>query len=227
MGLTLTEARKRIDAILRGYQRARGDLEQSVLPTTIAAGKTYEAWVLCEVLEHLRADEGYEITLHASSNVVLKTGGGPINRGFCHFGLTGEGLVPLEVWTDIEVLGLSARARGVTQASAQACDYHELDIVAVDSGATMRPWPEELALGVECKDSGYTKDMLRSLLGIRREMSLLQYPEGATRFRSWPRPTVPAEPPSCLLAYSVDAAILAFAPPGELFGIDFFHEEMI
>ncbi len=37
---------------------------------------------------------------------------------------------------------------------------------------------------------------------------------------------VPADPPSCLLAYGTDQQILDFAPPEQIFGIDFFYEPL-
>jgi len=76
---------------------------------------------------------------------------------------------------------------------------------------------------VECKNTGYTKDLLKSILGIRRELSLLR-DDQRTRFSKWPRRLVPADPPSCLLVYSTDSAVLDYASPGEVFGIDFVHE---
>jgi hypothetical protein len=43
---------------------------------------------------------------------------------------------------------------------------------------------------------------------------------------AWPRPTVPADPPSCLLAYCTDPGVLAYTTPGDEFGIDFVFEPL-
>jgi hypothetical protein len=130
------------------------------------------------------------------------------------------------VWTDVEFLGLSAEERGVSSPTADRCDFHELDVVVVPVGTDERPGVHDMKIGVECKNRPYDKSMLRGMLGVRRELSFLHNPPRRTEFTTWPRPTVPADPPSCLLAYGTDSTILRFAPPGQLFGIDFFHEPL-
>lgn len=225
MTMTLQEAKHRIDHILSGYRQATATSRGSLLTPKVESGKIYEAWVLCNVLEHLHRDEGYRVTLRESSTVHLKSAPGEINRGFPHFHLTNPPRPDLEVWTDVEFLGLSASDRGVSSREADRCDFHELDVVVVAAGTEERPGVEDVKIGVECKNRPYDKSMLRGMLGVRRELSFLRSPQ-RTGFTTWPRATVPAQPPSCLLAYGTDSAILRFAPPGQLFGIDFFHEPL-
>jgi hypothetical protein len=225
MALTFDRAQKQIDRIFGSYQAAVGSSRRSLLPPTLTAGKIYEAWVLCRVLEHLSQQERYTVTLRESSKICLKSAGGPINRAYAHFQLDRAGSRSLEVWTDVTFLTLSASHRHVVSKSAERCDYHELDVVVVPSGTQGRPTIKDICIGVECKNLSYEKEMLRALLGVRRELSLLSGPE-PTGFRSWPRRTVPADPPSCLLAYGTDRQILDFAPPGQTFGIDFFYEPL-
>jgi hypothetical protein len=222
--MTFEEARERIDRILDLY-RARVGEGETLLPGTLTAGKVYEAWILCRVLHRLHGEEGYDVQLRGASGVRLKSSPGPINSGYAHFGLTGSGKATLEVWTDVEFLSLSASIRGVAKTTAERCDYHELDVLVVPAGTTGRPDPQDVRIGVECKNLAYRKDLLRALLGVRRELSLLRDPT-ATGFRYWPRDSVPAQPPSCLLAYGTDPAINDFAPPGSVFGIDFVHEPL-
>jgi len=223
--MNLEEARQQIDQILAGYQLANGESPTSILPVAVTAGKTYEAWVLCRVLQHLHHDEGYEITLQGSSMIRLKSAPGPINSGYAHFYLTRRAGDDLEVWTDVEFLTLSAAQRGVTPSLAERCDYHELDVMVVPAGTLDRPGIEAVRIGVECKNLTYQKDMLRALLGVRRELSFLTEPM-RTPFHIWPRTAVPATPPSCLLAYGSDPAILSYAAPGQVFGIDFIYEPL-
>jgi len=104
-------------------------------------------------------------------------------------------------------------------------DYHELDILIVDAGSSGRPRYDQIWLGVECKNTGYGKELLREILGVRRELSLLTDAK-FTRFQNWPRMTVPANPPSCLMVYSSDEDVMDYAAPGLMFGIDFVHEPM-
>jgi hypothetical protein len=225
VALSYEQVRERIDTIFAGYRNALGAAPPSILPEAATAGKTYEAWVLCRVLEHLHKHESYEITLRRSTTIRLKSSPGPINRNYAHFSLTRPGEEPLEVWTDVEFLSLSAGCREVKPLAAQPCDYHELDIVVVPAGIAGRPDTQQVRIGVECKNLAYDKGMLRSLLGVRRELSLLAGPT-ATGFHAWPRTYVPAEPPSCLLAYGSDEAILNYAAPGELFGVDFVFKPL-
>jgi hypothetical protein len=225
MAVNYEEIAKKIDQIFAGYSQAVQTAAPSILPDKLTAGKTYEAWVLCRVLEHLHHQEHYEITLRESTKIKLKSSPSPINRNYAHFLLKRVGAPALEVWTDVEFLSLSAEDRNVQQATAAACDYHELDIVVVPAGTEDRPTHRQLRIGVECKNLSYDKGMLRSLLGVRRELSLLTSAQ-ATGFKSWPRKHVPADPASCLLAYGTDEAILNYASPGATFGVDFVYEPL-
>jgi hypothetical protein len=129
-----------------------------------------------------------------------------------------------EMWTDIEFISLSySRRRG---GPPERGEYHELDIAVVEPGLEGRPPHDCIWLAVECKNTGYHKGLLKEILGIRRELSYLQESR-STRFRTWPRATVPAEPASCLVVFSTDPAVLLYSRPGDVFGIDFRHEEMV
>ncbi|HEV2891135.1 MAG TPA: hypothetical protein VGX28_12240 [Frankiaceae bacterium] len=222
--LTADEVRNQIDAIVDGYRAARAAAGPSVVPELLTAGKLYEAWVLCDVLEKLKSREGYQPRLRQGTKVVLKSSPGPINRAYPYFEIARSAGAPLEVFTDVEFLTLSYDRRGMA-ASPQDGDFHELDIVVVPQGVVGRPRHDEVLLGVECKNTVFAKELLRAILGVRRELSYLQEPRN-TRFRKWPRPTVPADPPSCLLVYSTDVGVTRFDAPGAVFGVDFIHERL-
>ena len=128
-----------------------------------------------------------------------------------------------EMWTDIEFVSLSHSIRG--GGPPERGEYHEVDIVVLEPGLAGRPPHDSIWLAVECKNTGYHKGLLKEILRIRRELSLWQDPL-RTQFRKWPRATVPAKPASCLIVYSTDRAVLEYARPGEVFGIDFRHEEL-
>jgi len=225
VALSLQDAKDHIDRVLGQYRGVTGSAPApGLLPAAITSGKLYEAWVLCEVLDRLHNTEGYHVRLKNSAKVVLKTSGGPINRAYPYFELTRASRPPLEVWTDVQFRSLSHNGRG-SPLPLQKGDHHELDVVVVPAATNGRPTHSEVILGVECKNTGYTKDLLRSVLGVRRELSLLTDPK-ATRFSTWPRALVPADPPSCLSVYSTDPAIAAYSSPGAFFGIDFVHLPM-
>lgn len=220
MTLSSADAKARIDGIIDQYRDATSKFGPSVVPSALVSGKLYEAWVLCEVLERLRGDEGYTIVLRQGRRVTLKASPGPINRSYAHFELNGSGRPLLELWTDVEFMSLSHRGRGSPPVSRG--DFHELDLVVVPAGTTGRPRHDEILIGIECKDTGYQKHLLRAVLGVRRELSLL-VSNAVTGFNRWPRSTVPADPPSCLLVYCTDPAVVDFQAAGGFFGIDFCH----
>lgn len=216
--------KKRVEAAIRRYAKAASVAEYALVPSSLTSGKLYEAHVLSLVLERLHDDEGLSVLLVNSRLIPLKSAPGPINRKYPHFELRRNGTLIAELWTDIEFLTLSyAQAGGALPPTPG--DYHELDLVVVTPGLAGRPRHRDLLLGIECKNTGYTKGLLKSILGIRRELSLLQ-DERPTHFRSWPRSRVPADPPSCLCVYSTDPGVGGYTAPGRVFGIDFFHEPM-
>ena len=223
MAITLEEAKARIDAIWLTYQASTGSAV-SVLAGPSTSGKVYEAWVLSLILERLRLREGYDITLIGSNKVRLKSSPGPINRAYAHFLLRRTGSHDLEVWTDIEFISLSYTRRRHVGAVGPG-DHHELDIVAVRAGTQSRPKHDEILLGVECKNTGFEKHMMRAALGVRRELSLLAMPTRTT-FRVWPQTQVPANPSSVLQVYSTDRAIERYKDAGGVYGVDFLWEPM-
>jgi len=214
----------RIQAAIRRFATAASAKAYGLVPQALTSGKLYEAHVLSLVLERLATEEGYQITLVNSRYLPLKSSPGPVNRGYPHFELRRGPTLVAELWTDVEFTALSHARRGAPPALLRG-DFHELDIVVTEPGVSGRPRHAQVWLGVECKNTGYTKGLLKEILGIRRELSYLHELQ-PTRFRQWPRTQVPADPPSCLMVYSTDPAVAEYASPGEIFGIDFRHEEI-
>lgn len=193
----------------------------SLVPSSRVAGKVYEAYVLGDVARQLVQAEGCQLSLSRGTVLGLKSAAGPINRRYPFVRVRrGQALIG-ELWTDIEFTTLSYTISQHTRPVEQS-EYHELDLVLTTPNARPRPYPEEVLLGVECKDTVYDKRLLREVLGIRRELSLLRSDQ-STGFLSWPRRSVPAKPPSCLLVYGSSASVLAYTEPGKTFGIDFSH----
>jgi hypothetical protein len=217
-------AKRKIETILRRFVAASSQSAySSVIPTAMTAGKLYEAHVLSRVIEALATQESYSIRLINSSFLPLKSAPGPINRSYAYFELRRSGILRAEIWTDVEFLSLSCHQRGKAY-SPDLGDYHELDIIVATAGLNGRPRHSDIWLGVECKNTAtYGKNLLKEILGIRRELSLLT-DDNITRFAAWPRTTVPATPPSCLMVYTTDSSMTSYSGPGETFGIDFVYE---
>jgi hypothetical protein len=212
--------KRRIEKAIRRYAHAESERAYNLVPSALTSGKLYEAHVLSLILERLHNDEGFNITLINSNYVALKSSPGPINRAYPYFKLSRGTALAAELWTDVEFLTLSYSRSPMSQ--PRFGDFHELDILVVDPGVSGRPPHETIWLGAECKNTGYNKGLLKEILGVRRELSLLR-DDGPTHFQNWPRAQVPAHPGSCLLVYSTDATVLNYSSPGQLFGIDFYH----
>lgn len=176
------------------------------------------------MIEQLATQENLQITLINSRYIPLKSSPGPINRSYPYFQLRRNSSLLAELWTDVEFTSLSYDQFQASR-PLQRGDYHELDIVVTEPAVTGRPSHSKIWLGVECKNTGYTKNLLKEILGIRRELSLLQAPR-PTRFMQWPRTTVPADPPSCLMVFATDASVNQYSSPGDVFGIDFKYEQI-
>lgn len=168
-------------------------------------------------------DEGYSLILVGGTKFQLKSSPGPINRSYPRIELRRSDNPIAELWTDVEFLSMSYCMGGASNLTKG--DYHELDILVVGAGTTGRPRHDQIWLGVECKNTGYEKGLLKEILGIRRELSLLTDWQ-PTKFARWPRASVRATPPSCLLVYSTDEDVADYSAPGNTFGIDFIHEAM-
>jgi hypothetical protein len=221
--MTRAEIQQQLRKIFKDHLGASSIISQGLVPQTVSAGKLYEAYVLSRVVERLALDEGYSLTLVGGTKIQLKSSPGPINRSYPRIELRRSGNCLAELWTDVEFLSLSYCTGGATILTRG--DFHELDILIVNAGVSGRPRYDDLWLGIECKNTGYEKGLLKEILGIRRELSLLSGPN-STRFRVWPRITVPADPASCLLVYSTDKDVADYAAPGRVFGIDFVHDPM-
>ncbi len=221
--MTGREARRRITRLFRRHMTAAQPAEFDLLPRVLTAGKLYEAYVLAIVSRELVNSEGYQLRLVNSDFLLLQSRPWAIDRTRPRVELRTSGRCAAEMWTDIEFISLSHSLRG--GGLPERGEYHELDIAVVEPGLQGRPPHDAIWLAVECKNTGYHKGLLKEILGIRREMSLWQDPL-RTKFRKWPRDKVPAKPASCLVVYSTDRAVLDYARPGEVFGIDFRHEEL-
>ena len=221
--MSKTVVKRRIERAIKNFAQATSNKAFGLVPQSMTSGKLYEAHVLSLVIEKLVTVEHYSVVLINTNFVTLKSAPGPINRSYPYFRLAKHGSPHAEIWTDVEFLSLSYHQLNPIDLTRGA--YHELDILITDRNASGRPRHDQIWLGVECKNTGYSKSLLKEILGIRRELSLLQHAV-PTRFKSWPRTTVPASPNSCLLVYATDPNVRNYSQPGDFFGIDFNHEPL-
>lgn len=224
--MTADQIRDRITDLFQKYYAAPPSRARTLVPASLTAGKLYEAYGLALISRSLVLEEGFSLRLVQGTYLTLKTSPGPINRAYPHVELLCGGRCVAEMWTDVEFTSLSYGLTGGGSRPPERGEYHELDVAIVEPGLSGRPPHGSIWLAAECKNTGYHKGLLKEVLGVRRELSLLQG-DRPTRFRNWPRPAVPADPPSCLVVFATDAKVLEYARPGEVFGIDFYHEALL
>ena len=180
--MTRDQIRQQLQDVFQRHLGVSGSVTAGLVPRTVSAGKLYEAHVLSRVVEHLAIDEGYSLTLVGGTRVQLKSAPGPINRNYPRIELRRSGKCLAELWTDIEFLSLSYCRGGASTITKG--DYHELDIVIVQSGVSDRPTCDSVWLGIECKNTGYEKGLLKEILGVLIDIFLNVIQSNAYRERS-------------------------------------------
>jgi len=196
-----------IDLIFQAYGYAVMAPADVSFIEALQSGKLYEAYVLSNVVADL-VDRGFNVTFQpaavgAPAAFAFKGGAGIIDLNDAHFVINLPRSQTLRLLVDIEFDGLGSTRGTVADYSLR----HELDIVVTEATAGY-PAHHEIFLGVECKAvANFEKSIVKEVLGVRREMSLL-----ASRRRSRlsklslvPPVIVPASPASEMwLAYIDD-----------------------
>lgn len=191
-------------------------------------GKVYELYCLANTVEILKS-RGFKIRF-VGTGLAFKASGGKINSSdpYFEFWSPYEQQKKFRLYTDIQFWSLGSQ---LLNAQNVVCNkksgLHELDIVAVPAGVTGFPTNEQIALGIECKSNGkFQKWILKQVLGVRREMSLLQ-PIGPSTLSvtGVVKVPVPAEPASEFWLCYVDHAGDNYAQSAEIFGIEFKNWE--
>lgn len=216
-------AKKEIKKIFSSYKRlSKG--KWSWLQT-LESGKIYELYCLSRVLTELRQIYGYMIWFPGQS-FKFKSSPGLIKTSDPFFELcnpsTGR---KFRLYTDIEFQTLGSHLNKMSGFSLSS--YHELDLVLVEQSTAGRPKHDEIILGVECKSHAkFDKTILKQVLGIRRELSILTHPMVSRLSSESPkRPfhEVPADPASEYWVAFADPAGMGYTHSPTSFGIEFKH----
>ncbi|MCF6446150.1 hypothetical protein [Nereida sp. MMG025] len=184
-------------------------------------GKVYELYCIAKTLEELKATYGVTVQFVGPA-VQFKASPGKIDRTKSYFIIERNGH-RFELHTDIEV-----RTLGSTSASTHTdlSAYHEIDIVVVPPSATDRPDHYDVLLGVECKaHANFGKGIVKQVLGIRRELSLLtdENPACLAHAFGFTSPMVPSYPPSEYWLAYIDPKGSNYSQSPGVFGIRFEH----
>ena len=163
-------------------------------------GKIYELYCLSRVVEQLK---GYGCNIFIPSrfrSIDFKASPGKIDKDKSYFTAhTRKGDV-FEIHTDIEIMTLGVALGYSNLGHQDRSAYHEIDIVVIEQGSSERPRYDQLILGVECKaDAHFRKSILKQVLGIRRELSLLtkkSLPSKLAQAVGKPSPKIRSDPNS-------------------------------
>jgi hypothetical protein len=148
--------------------------------------KLFEIVALSELLVNLKgANPALKFSLRnggvSGKKLVLQSGPGfaDLTKSHIRVAVTGQPHFAT-IWTNVEFLGHSHRATGIHLPGS----YHEADVVMLDTNAhgggmaAVRPPANSVMLMIECKYLDILpKAVLRTLLGLRRELSLLSKPK--------------------------------------------------
>ena len=184
-------------------------------------GKLYELYVLAEVLDDLQI-RGCRLQLNART-LRFKGAPGRIKIEDPHFRVIAPDGTPLWLFVDIEFNTLGKAETNAADDSSR----HALDIVLVD---TTDGYPEHdnILLAVECKSAAtFHKGIVKEVLGIRRELSYLDWPDASSLTSLGARPVVVvrARPASELWLAFVHAKGNRYTDSPDAFSIDFKHIE--
>ena len=215
-----TEAIDRIEAIFAQYKSLRPSDNNHL--NALSKGKLYELYVLSRLVKNL-SGRGFHLAFRHQS-LAFKSAPGKIKRADPHFLVTAPNGRRSRIFVNIEfeTYGysmLSSATRGDLSRN------HELDLVVV-SETKPNPQPEHVLLAVECKCvATFDKSIVREVLGLRRELSLLsdRRPTTLTEMGGTPAIYVPARPPSELWLAFTDPDGLKYSHSPSQFGIDFRH----
>lgn len=226
--MDLASLKSEIVNMLQDNVEASDESDYQVIKDDEKAGKLYEAYILASICRSLKKEEGLRLELSVGEKVYLKRGTGPINRTYpCIEAYRGDDLVA-EIWTDVCFISQSYLYTPKHKKSnpPQYGDYHELDILMVEPNLNYYPQPGQIWLGVECKNTGMRKGILKEILGVRRELSFITKEEIRTKFNKWPQTKARSNPASCLMLYSSDKAIENYHNSGDFYDIKFIHQEI-
>lgn len=184
------------------------------------AGKVYEITVLAEVLVELRGRGFFLAFSNPGAKIELKGGPGMLDHNDPHFDVaTTLGGKPIfEVFVSVEFRTMGSASAAKTDLS----DRHEIDIGVFDAGSCAYPSHKQVALAVECKAvTPFTKALVRGVLGLRRELSLLSEPQPSKLAMALGKsvPVVPAEPASEVWLVASDSQVTSYKASPEHYGV--------
>ena len=192
------------------------------LLNALSKGKLYEVYVLSQMLKNL-SRRGFQLAFH-HQHIKFKGAPGQIKPTDPHFEVTAPNGRRSHLFINIEfeTYGHAMLSSGI---HGDPSRNHELDLVVV-SNVSSNPRPEHVLLAVECKCvAKFDKSIVRQVLGLRRELSLLvpSQPSSLSKMGGPPVLAVPANPPSEFWLAFTDPDGRNYSRSPLRFGIEFKH----
>lgn len=218
--MDVVQAQKAITAF---FTKHKAPMTSTLTKST--GGKIYELYCLAKTLEWLHSTYGAHIQLVGPMVVSFKASPGNIDRNKSYF-VVRRGPRVFELHTDIQVRTLGAsHLIGTVDYSG----YHEIDLVMIDPAVADGAMPrhDQLLLGVECKSHAkFEKGIVKQVLGIRRELSMLSAPQPSRLDSSFGHsayggPLIRAKPASLYWLTYVDPKGDRYMDSPGFFGIEF------
>lgn len=226
--------RQRVMKALRQHlNKERPAHLQAIAPfTTIVIDRLYELSCLLRTLQEIKTAVGatsYDCRLAVAGPLRLRAAHGPIDPKFQHLDLTIGGGTKFTVWTNIEIQAVSALGTPALMGIRGRPNphVHELDVVILrrlDPGRH-HPLPADVAVGVEVKNRPYNKELLKQVLGVRREMGMLDHLRVKNPL-GWPTAPSFCKQGSWMVAFACSNRILTYASPGAFFGITMLEHRL-
>ena len=218
MRVRYSDASTRLAAIVGALRKTISDSKATLKNASTAAGKIYELECLHEICRRLKASGTYSLAMAGGSKLRFRTKGGPIDRTYSRIEIRTGGAAVAELWTDLYFNTLSSSH------STDNSHFHELDIAIVkpDIPEGRNPEHSDVMAACECKDPKFNKGMIRAILGLRRELSYLDYKERAV-FLAELGPVVKSTPPSHVFLFCSDPTVANYTQSPAFFDICVEH----
>jgi hypothetical protein len=208
---------------LNKYADISPDRINELLPNLSIQGKLYEIQVLASVFKDLTAYEDCEISLTEGTIIKLRVKGTPINREYPYFTVKRNNIIIGEIFTNVYFSTLSYELRKFPKTISKA-DCHELDIAMIKPNNTNYININDIIIAVECKHlKKLEKNIIREVLGFRRELSFHSSKPIKTIFKSYPASEINSIPNSIHMFFCSDNRVLDFKDNSLLFGTLMIH----
>lgn len=220
--VTPQKVKDQLEKYFSKYLKINDSDARQLLGNAELQDKAYELVSLIGMMRALKRKYPLIIfSLSKGTSVVFRGKGGPIDRNKWPFiNVIHNSCIVGEIWVDIEFMSISAGNPAKVKGHLYA-KCHELDVLLIEPNVSGRPYPHNIYLAIEAKHRPYTKQLLKELLGVRREMAMRSSPV-INRF-SWWVDTVPSNPPSALISFCSYESIKNYSASADYWGIEMKH----